>query len=395
MLTYLEDEDVEILLETTFFVVNKYWPSFEEGSRVMTENLLKFILDRYEAIVKQKIYMLPSLIHISRLSVIENRLKSLRKNLDSRSAFSVFAQRIRNENSGVAIQGLQELVEYLRSNQGYLQASAISPQPDNVISTLLRALLDCAATYNGVEPDIALLCTECIGLVGCLDSNRIEAVRKQRSIVVVNNFELAEETTDFALFILEEVLVKAFLSSVDTRLQGFLSFAMQELLTKCDIRAACAMEGTGMSEGNAIYRKWLKLPESVREVLTPFLSSRYMLAPMASTPVDYPIFRPGKPYANWIRSFVLDLLRRPQTEFAGYIFEPLCRVIRVKDISISEFLLPYLVVHIIVGTRSSAELRDFVTGELVGILQLILQDDASYGEREDMKLFCQVRTLDV
>ncbi|PHH88274.1 hypothetical protein CDD83_7758 [Cordyceps sp. RAO-2017] len=115
---------------------------------------------------------------------------------------------------------------------------------------------------------------------------------------------------------------------------------MQELLVRCDIKAACAMQNTGMLGGNDIYRKWIALPEHTKEVVTPFLTSRYMVAPMAPVTVEYPIFHPGKPYGNWLRSFVVDLLRNGQNDHAETIFEPLSRVIRVKDLSTAEFLLP-------------------------------------------------------
>src|SRR5690606_25376464 len=149
--------------------------------------------------------------------------------------------------------------------------SAISQRPDSVIATLLRALLDCACKYNGIQADISRLCMECIGLVGCLDSNQIETVREQRSIVILHNFDKPEAITDFSLFVLEEVLVPAFLSPTDTRIQGFLSYAMQELLDRCGVKAACAMEGSEIIAGNEIYRKWIAVSEPVREVLTPFL----------------------------------------------------------------------------------------------------------------------------
>jgi serine/threonine-protein kinase ATR len=209
----------------------------------------------------------------------------------------------------------------------------------------------------------------------------------------LNNFESAPEVADFGLFILEEVLVPAFLSAADTKIQGFLSFAMQEILDRCDIKAACATQGTGMLQATDIYKKWMEIPEHVREVLAPFLSSRYMVAPMAPISVNYPIFQPGKPYAVWLRSFTMDLLQKGQNPHADMLFEPLTRVIRVKDLSVAEFLLPYLVLHVFLGTRSDESQRDDVLGELILILQHESADDASYTEREDMKRLYHVSII--
>lgn len=393
MLKYLEEEDVEILLETTFFIVKRHWLSLNSTTITIAKGMLSFLLERHEGIVERHICKLPSLRHIPELKPVESKLNSLRPSLLLDEALKVFAERVAHENSGVVLQALTELVPYLKNNQSALHSSAVSQQPETVITMLMRALLDCVCKYNGVQTEIARLCTESMGLIGCLDSNKTEAVREQRSIIILNNFEESEETTDFGLFLLEEVLVPSFLSATDTKLQGFLSFAMQELLERCDIKAACAMQGTGMLGGNEIYRKWIAMPEAVREVVTPFLGSRYMVAPMAPVKVEYPIFRPGKPYGNWLRSFVVDLLRKGQNPFADMMFEPLTRVIRVKDLSTAEFLLPYLVLHILLGSRSTDEEKENILGELMGILQHQPAEEASYLEKEDMKRFSHVSLI--
>ncbi|TEA10637.1 Protein kinase rad3 [Colletotrichum sidae] len=398
LLKYLEAEDVEVLLETNFFVIDHYWPLFSAGTRATAKELVVTLLKQFNAVIVENIWKLPSLAHITDLADVEMQLRDLRQKqpIASRTTFAIFAERISHDNSGVVLQALSELVIHLKQSGGYLQTSAIGQQVDPVVSTLLRALLDCATKYNALQIDIASLCTQCIGLIGCLDSNRVEAVREQKMMVILNNFENADETTDFVLFILEEILVKAFLSTTDTKLQGFLSFAMQELLDRVDITAACAMQKTGMRDGATIYRKWLALPEGIREILTPFLTSRYLLMAVNVAPTDYPIFRPGKPYGNWMRSFSMDLLRKGQNGHADLVFEPLGRTIRVKDLTVAEFLLPYLVLHVIIGNRSTRKERDNVVGELVGILQHQPAEDAHYTEREDMKLFCEAvfRVLD-
>src|SRR5699024_7786980 len=159
----------------------------------------------------------------------------------------------------------------LRENQSGLCTSAVSQMPDKAITSILRALLDCASKYNGVQVDISRLCVESIGLIGCLDSNQIETVREKRSIVVLHNFEDPGEETGFVLFLLQEVLVPSFLSATDTKLQGFLSYAMQELLDRSDVKTSVAQQNIGRVDGESIYRKWVALPENTREVLTPFM----------------------------------------------------------------------------------------------------------------------------
>lgn len=392
MLTHLGEEDVEALVETTFFIIGEYWPLLDGESQEKSQSLLRFLLQEHGETLQSAANKLPSLDHIDELSEFWRQLDAQRTTLDPRNAFAIFIQRLLHENSGVVQKGLAELSEYLGHHQGYLQTSAVSEQPDPVVAELIRALLDCASKYNNKNARVSQLCAECIGMVGCLDSNRLETVREQREFIVTSNFKDAEETTNFVAFILEEVLVTSFVSTTDVNLQGFLSYVMQELLARCDFTAAVANTQQGNTDTGTerIYKKWLKMPESVRDVLVPFLTSRYKLAPMAQVSAEYPILRAGRSYPNWLRQFTLNLLYKAQNTFSEIIFEPLCRAIRVKDLSVAMFLLPYLVVHITLGQISTTEEKDVVWNELLMVLQQDLPDDASYRERDDRRLCCEV-----
>ncbi|KAH7316595.1 hypothetical protein B0I35DRAFT_354216 [Stachybotrys elegans] len=388
MLTSFEEDDVEALLETTFFIVSHYWSSMDAKSVRLTTEMLNFLLEKRQEIIRKHITKLPSLPRSDTLDKFNQTLAKMRPDLAIEAALRIFAERIGHENSGVVHQALNELVPYLKHNQRALHVSAVSQRPDTVIATLLRALLDCASRHNGVQFDIPQLCAQSMGLVGCLDFNQIEMVREQRYLVIKDNFESASEVSDFVLFVLEEVLVPSFLSATDPRLQGFLCFVMQELLDRSGIKDAWSAQNVGQVDGAEIYRKWIALPEQTREVVTPFFTSKYVVAPMAPVPVEYPIFRPGKPFGGWLRSFAIDLLRKGQNPHADLIFEPLTRVIRVKDLSTAEFLLPYLVLHILLGSRSSDEEKEEVVNELIAILGEQLSEDVSYMEKEDMKRYC-------
>lgn len=391
MIFNLGEEDVVALLETTFFIVQHYWLTLPSNTAKRVREMVGYLLDNHKNILTDYINRLPSLAGITGLEGIETKLRKLRPGqLDVQSTLATFEQRISHDNSGVVRQALLELVRYLRPHDTAMSISTMNQHSNSIIAKLLRVLLDCVCKYNGNQVEISRLCVECIGLIGCQDSNQMEAFREQPSLVILNNFTKVEEVTDFTLFILEEVLVPAFLSVTDTRLQGFLSFAMQELLDKSEVKAACEAHEAERLDGVDVYRKWITMPEQVREVLTPFLSSRYMVAPMAPTTTPYPIFRPGKTYANWLRLFAVDLLRKGQHGYAELIFEPLRRVIRVKDLSTAEFLLPYLVLHILLGNMSSQEQKDEVVEELKLILQYEPTDNATYAEKEDMMRFCHV-----
>ena len=396
MLTNLEDDDVESMLESTFSTVIQRWTSFDETTQKRAEETLQYLFRQRARLIRNMIVNLPSLSQLPRLADVEKQLSKLRTPTDISNAFQIFSGRVSHENSGVVAQALVEVKAYLRIHQSFLQASALSEQPDVVIGLLVRSILDTCVKFNESDHDIAQLSAECIGLIGCLDSNRVESIREHREMVVVNNFHDRGETTDFVLFILQEVIVNAFLSATDTTLQGFLSFVMQELLERCDFREICTPVLRNGDKGSTdeLYQKWMKLPSSVQNTLTPFLTSKYFIPQsLEETKTEYPIFlsgnmRPDKLYNSWLRTFVLDLLRKPFNANAELIFAPLCRAIRIKDISIASFLLPYVALHVIL--EGSDQHRQEIGEELLCVLRYQATDESKV-RKDDLKLCSEVR----
>ncbi|KAI1263882.1 phosphatidylinositol 3 [Xylariaceae sp. FL1019] len=388
MVLFFEESEVDLIIETTFYLIGHHWSSFEDASRRLAKELVNFVLEQHKPLVVKFINKLPSFSHINELSDIEAKLSKFRSPVDSSTAFRDLADRLFHEHAGVVLQALRELSSYLQRHQGYLQASAVSEQPEPIVHQLSRTLMECASRFNGAHNEITELCTQCIGLVGCLDPNRVESIREDTRMIVSSNFEDSAEATAFGFHLLENVLVVSFVTATDTKLQGFLSYAMQELLDRCSITEA--VKNPTLKEAEPVYRQWCKVGQAAQEVLTPFMTSLYLLPPMVQQKIEYPNFRPGRSYGNWMRNITLDCLRRPQTPFAMLIFEPLCRLIRVKDITIAEHLFPYLILHIILAEDIVEEDRIAILREPIDVLRYEPPSDASYTEKEDRKLYCEI-----
>ncbi|KAK0105320.1 serine/threonine-protein kinase M1 [Cadophora gregata f. sp. sojae] len=389
ILRNLGDEDVEAMLESTFSIVIQHWESFNETTQDRAEGALQYLLKSRTRLIRNMIVNLPSLAAFPRLADVERQISKLRVPTDTGNAFQIFRRRLGHENPGVVAQTLVELKAFLKSNQSFLQASAVSEQPDIVVGQLIRSILDTCVKYSEWQNDIAALSAECIGLIGCIDSNRVESARDRREMVVVSNFHEHGETTDFVLYIMEEVIVPAFLSAEDTSLQGFFSYVMQELLDRCNFRAVIGdiLRKGEKNSTNDLWLKWISLSPGVQDVLTPFLSSKYGLADMEMPKLEYPIFRPDrmppKLYNAWLRSFSLDLLQKPFQFSTNLIFPPLCRAIRIKDVSVASFILPYLALHVVVDGRDSH--RAQIGNELLSILKFEASTEPE-GRRQDLKL---------
>ncbi|PQE07411.1 phosphatidylinositol 3 protein [Rutstroemia sp. NJR-2017a WRK4] len=400
MLRSLDDEDVEIMLESTFSTIIQCWDSFDELTKNAAEGILEYLVAERGRPIRNKIVDLPSLSQFPQLADIESKLQKFRSPTDVSNTFQIFSRRIRHENAGVVAQALSELKVFLQSHQAYLQASAVSEQPDVVVGRLVRSILDACVKFNESHHDIADLTGACIGLIGCLDPNRVEAVREQREMVVVANFEDPNETTDFVLFILEEVVVNAFLSATDTNLQGFLSYVMQELLERGGFKDVCVpiLRSNKRTSSDPLYQKWISLPEDVQATLTPFLTSKFSVTEMKVPPTRYPIFQPdnaaadrSNKYNNWLKAFVLDLLQRPKNVNAELIFAPLRRAVRIKDLSVASFLLPYLVLHVVIKGEEAEWLM--IKEELYGVLSYSYLHSQSRIKYEELRLCSEANYL--
>lgn len=379
------------MLESTFATIIQLWDVFNESIQHRAVSILQHLIDNRKGTVQKSIANLPSLAQIPLLAEVETQLKKLRRRTDVRGTFENFTRRLCHENSGVVTQSLIELKEFLKANQSFLQASAVSEQPDNVVGQLIRSVLDNCVKFSESDKVVTQLCAECIGLVGCLDPNRVESVREYREMVVVSNFEDINETIAFVLCILEKVIVPVFLSTTDTGIQGFFSFVIQELLFKFNFREACSSQHIGYED---VLSKWQALPPALQETLTPFLNSKFMLKDMKMPEAQYPLFRPEQVgsrsiYITWVKSFVLDLLQKHKNLATQLMFPILCRTIRIRTVSPAIFLLPYVVLHAIVtGTEQN---RDDIGSEILRVLQYEIPPESPI-RREDLKLCVEVWT---
>lgn len=349
LISSLSEEDIEPLIDQTLAIVIRYWTILTDESRQNAYRLIDHILTNHPNLVRDTFNTMPSLASIPELRPLEARVNELRSQMDVRSQFLALIRRCQSENATVIEQALKELSPFLSENEEFLHVSVLSEQPDPILAQLTRALLDCCVKFNSSSDSITLLSSRCLGLVGCLDPNRVETIKEKKDILVLSNFDRMEETMEFVLFFLQHVLVDAFLSASNTRAQGFLAYAMQGLLKFCQLNVAVTQRTRDL-QGDEKYQRWMELPESVRNTLTPFLTSTYTVTVVtANSKVNYPLFSPRMTHSEWLRTLVQDLLETANGDNAKIVFAVCSRVVKGQDISISSFLLPFAVLNRVVG----------------------------------------------
>jgi serine/threonine-protein kinase ATR len=366
LISSLSEEDLEPIVDQTLAIVIRYWDNLTEESRNRAFELIDHILTNHPSLVRDTFNTMPSLASIPELAPFEAKINELRAQMDVRSQFLALIRRCQSENATVVEQALMELAPFLSANEEFLHDSVLSEQPDPVIAQLTRSLLDCCVKFSTSSDSITLLSARCLGLVGCLDPNRVETIKEKKDILVLSNFDRMEETVAFILFFLQHVLVEAFLSASNTRAQGFLAWAMQGLLKFCKLNTLLTQRSRDL-QGDEKHQRWMELPESVRNTLTPFLTSTYTVTVVTNhTEVKYPLFSPKLTHSEWLRTLVQDLLQTGNGDNAKMVFSISSRVVKGQDISISSFLLPFAVLNRIVG--GTEQEQEDLQRELMSVL---------------------------
>ena len=386
LLTTLGEDDIASLVDPTFAILAQHWDSFGQDTQQRAHDVVGKLFKKYPELIRTISATIPSVEEIPLLKKFGSELGKLRAQLDHKHQFQAFASRCQSENKTVVARAAAELHAYLESNQSFLHDTAVTEHPDPILATLVRSLLDASSRFCETEAGIALDIARCLGVIGCLDPTKIEIVEDKKDIIVLSNFANGLETLDFIVFFIEEVLVKTFLSTTDTRSQGLLSYALQELLRACGFEASNTLRRD--PNPDALYKRWIEIPQEVRNVLTPFITSQYVLAPPAPLPQSlYPIYDFQMSHAAWLRQITLDLLGKCQGENTSLVFDICKRIVRRQDLAIPNFLLPYVTLNIILD--GSAEHRSEIANEFVHILSQSLPD-ASQVARQNLIACSQV-----
>ncbi|KAL9586349.1 MAG: hypothetical protein Q9212_000967 [Teloschistes hypoglaucus] len=360
-------DEVIGLIDPTFAIVVQYWSSFTPHSQGQAYDMISQLLTTQAASIREMPYTIPSLTSIPLMSKFEAEIQKIKLQMVAGRQLQALIQRCRHENLTVVLRALVELETFLEAHQNFLHEITMTEQQDPMIAELARTLLDISVHFNDSHDAIVTLSARCLGLLGCLDPTRTEAPGEKREMLVLSNFQEAEQTIDFVVFFLREVLVKAFLSAMNPRAQGFLAYAMQELLKFCGLNGSVIVHRNQERHANSKYLRWHTLPESVRNNLTPFLNSKYVITAAAVQPeTEYPIYRLGMAHGQWLRGFVYDLLRKGHGENITELFQVFSRIIRTQDTPISTFLLPFAVLNIVISGSESQQMS--VGNELLTIL---------------------------
>lgn len=387
-----EEQGIESVIHQTFALVVQNWSLFSEEMQLKVNKTIVGLTQKHDAGLRARIEYLPSLGSIPMMSKTEAEIAGMKRMKDPGTMFNAFSIRCKDQNAVMVRQTLKELVPFLDVNQKYLHQSVVGQKPLPVLECLTRALLDASIRFAENHQDITTLCAQCLGIIGGLDPYRVETVREKRRVLMLSNFSRRDEDIEFVFLLLEQVLVKVFLSTTNAKAQGWIAYVMQEMLKHCGFSSP---PGTNprSSQTTAESQRWDQIPEATRTVLEPFRSSRYSVnlnAGLRYVSPQYPIFISSKSHASWLQTFVYDLLRKGQGVNVEMVFPVLARVIRGYDLSIATFILPFAALNVIVSDDEHN--MESVGRELLAVLETEINSSNQHSASL-IKQCSEVRTL--
>lgn len=368
LMSILDGPDVVDLVDETFAMVVQHWPQLSSGIQQIVYDSIGEMLKSHSNLIREKVITIPSLASIPLMSKFESEIQRLKEHELAETHLRAFVRRLLDDNVTIVRQALQELVPWLEIKQSFMHEATLSEQPKAVIADISRALLDVCTKHAAHSQDIVGLAAQCMGIIGCLDPNRVDAPSSRRQTLVLDNFDKASEVIDWVAIMLEDVIVPAFKSGTNTRAQGFLAYVMQELVRFCEFHEVTSVRPRG-SQASPAYLRWMEMPESVRNTLMPFLSSRYVLnsrVDVEPLPREYPVLSRESTHRTWLQTWVYDMMWRGKGENPKMVFPVIARICRGPDLSVARFLLPYAALNIIIG-GTDKEARD-IADELLTVL---------------------------
>ena len=335
----------------------------------MIKLIIQDAISRHEAIITTD-YSMPSLAGIPELESIAIRLDEWRVKAAPRFVLEKLIQRCNHETAVICHRGLAELRDYLMKQEAFVHVMILTENSDKLVGQLLRCLLDVTTKYHDTDSQILKLAVECLGIVGAVDPSRTDAAKDIVELTLRYNFQDAEESIIFAMALIEHRLVGCFQAATDTKAQGYLAWAMQELLVFCGLTSQVLDTNKGLGTDQLMLRKWGRFSKAARETLTPLLTSKYSVTSnLQPFQTAYPIFpTPQNTYRDWLQTFTLATMSEAQGDNARKIFTVICsRIIKDQDLRIANFVLPYVVLNVIISGTDNH--RSNIKEELLAVLE--------------------------
>ncbi|EJD53664.1 hypothetical protein AURDEDRAFT_53550 [Auricularia subglabra TFB-10046 SS5] len=344
------------------------WPHLSPSAQQLARQTLEHCIVANAAHVKSHVDKIVDLSDIPLLAKCAGNIAQIRAPWSTRDTMEYLLQRCAGENLAVTTQSLLELQKYIKTQgQQFLNAFASGDVFDPLVSRIVDVLLAAAALDGEDAEPVHLIAFEILGMLGALDPDRFESQTRENTYTLLKNFDDFTESAEFAIHLIEELLVPAFRSTSDPRFQTTTGFAIQELSKFCGFTV-----DLDRADGKAIKQStrklWNDLTQTARDTVAPFRGAKFVVQEKERAVVEsFPIYPSQASYRDWLQTWAAHLLSRVSSPAAKSVFSSCRGALRGNDARVALFLIPHLVLHILIsGTDQD---RDTIRQEIVVILE--------------------------
>jgi serine/threonine-protein kinase ATR len=346
------------------------WSSFDDDQKAIALDMVQFLADNAQNLTSY-LDEVVGVSNVPEMKRVAAKLTEYRRSWSFQKQVETLLDRTRSKNTAVSTVSLIELRAALLSYQNDFHRLSQGDTFDPLISRLVSCLMS-SATRDGDCPKLRDLSYECLGLLGAVDPDRLSATVSPSSMTIMSNFTDPDESVDFALHLIRDLLVDAFRATNDTKHQNHLAFAIQELLRFCGFTPKILQ---GSSVPLKLRSKWHQLPKDQHETLTPLLESRFSLSDAPPRTFAHPIYSHAASYREWVQMWTTDLVAKvmsvPGEERAvrdsKAIFGVIRGVLRNQDVTVAHHILPHLVLNVLLSGVPTS--RDEIWLEINTVLQ--------------------------
>lgn len=359
----LNEEQLSTVIDSLVPFALQKWETFNLKVKLAITDIITTLMDeKKNLILNSKPHITWALLNKPEINILEKNksfARMINKVLLRTNWCREYADILRSNNKYVILQSLHDVRYFLKRRQAerMLQQDA-KEEPDSDLPVLLGSLLDAAYRFRVSDIGISQKCASCISIIGVLDVTKYQLIRKSTHMDDVYDFNDKNQTIKFLINIINKILVPAFWESENPTKQLFVALVMQESLKYCGLSSSSwDVHKPNLYPDEA--KLWDRFDDTSKTTLYPLLSSLYLAQSWKEyVPIKYPSFNVKESYRAWVKNLTLDLLKTATSEeHPLHVFSSL---IREDDGFLSENLLPYIVMDIVINAEKGTAAADLL-----------------------------------
>ncbi|KZS97819.1 hypothetical protein SISNIDRAFT_472705 [Sistotremastrum niveocremeum HHB9708] len=375
--------DVRPNVGTTCAALVAAWPTLDEHGRRTAKQIFEYIIVDHGNEIGDALDDVVDIGSIEELRVVSNRLAEIRQQWSNPVKLTKMMDRIASDSLTVALHSLLELKQFMKSESVWFEELTSGDTFDPQIGKLVDLLFMTAARDFEGSDNLRMLVFECVGFLGAVDFDKFDLPASDSGVIVIHNFNDENESMQFALHLIKDVLIGAFRSTSDAKYQSHLAFAIQELLKFCGFTPDLLSNKAG-AISIKVRNRWSTLPRHILDTISPLLESRFHLNVRPLDPVQHPIYPTQSTYREWLQLWITYLIGQATGPTAPTVFNVFRSAVRNKDVEVASHLLSHVVLNVAIGGSDEERLK--IQQEMVSVLRD--QVSPSVGSHPDKRMLC-------